>query len=140
MKKIITLLLISLSISVFSQQNTDSVQRVKLFKQPYNGKNGAVAWLAIGTGAMIIGGTCQYLSTNPNIKNSYLFYHDEISNPKLQKALNFTFGASVGIASLSVVLSAYDYGYYIKNVKNTKHTSLNFKASPSSIGLCLNFK
>ena len=140
MKKIITLLLLAFSISTIAQQNTDTIQKVELFKQPYNGKNGAGAWLSIGAGAMLVGGACQYIATNPKIGNNYLFNDDLIFADRKQKALHFTFGMGVGIASFSVFMAAYDYGYYIKNVKNTKHTSLKFKASPTSVGLCLNFK
>jgi hypothetical protein len=140
MKKIITILLLVVCVAGFSQQSTDSIQKVKFFKQPYNGKNGAKVWLCIGTGAMLIGGTCQYLSTNPSIGKSYLFYDQVISDKKTQKALNFTFGFGVGVAALSTFMAVYDYSYYIKNVKSTKHTTLQFKASPSSVGLCLNFK
>lgn len=140
MKTIITILLIAISVSTFAQQNSDTIPKVKLFKQSYNGKNGAAAWLCVGTGAMIIGGACQYLSTNPNIGKSYLFTDKTISDKQTQKALNFTFGFGVGVAALSTFMAAYDYGYYIKNVKSTKHTTLNFKASPASVGLCLNFK
>lgn len=140
MKKIILLLLLSISIKTFSQQSNDSIPKVNLFKQPYNGKNGAAAWLCVGTGAIIIGGACQYLSTNPHIGTSYLFTDKKISAKQTQKALNFTFGFGVGVAALSTFMAAYDYGYYIKNVKSTKHTTLNFKASPCSVGLCLNFK
>lgn len=144
MRKIITLLLIAFSISTIAQQNTDTIQKVKLFKQPYNGKNGAVAWLSIGAGAMLVGGACQYIATNPKMPASfggnYIFNETSIIKPKNQKALNFTFGMGVGIASLSVFMAAYDFGYYIKHVKSSKHTTLNFKASPTSVGLCLNFK
>jgi hypothetical protein len=140
MKKIITFLLIAFSISIFAQQNTDTIQKVKLFQQPYNGKNGAVAWLSVGAGAMIIGGACQYLSTNPNIGENYLFSDKTITSAKTQNAFNFTFGMGVGIAAVSVVMATYDFGYYIKNVKTSKHTTLNLKASPTSVGLCLNFK
>jgi hypothetical protein len=140
MKKIITLLLLAFSISSIAQQNTDTIHKVKLFKQPYNGKNGAAAWLCVGAGAMLVGGACQYIATNPKIGNNYIFNETSIIKPQNQKALHFTFGMGVGIASFSVFMAAFDYGYYIRNVKNTKHTSLNFKASPTSVGLCLNFK
>lgn len=73
--------------STYSQQSQDSTHKVNLFKQPYNGKNGAKAWLCIGTGAMIIGGTCQYLSTNPSINKNYLFYDQVISDKKTQQDL-----------------------------------------------------
>lgn len=140
MKKIVLILNLCICIYSNAQQATDTIHKVNLFKQPYNGANGGCAWLGIGATAMFIGGTCQYISTNPNMPftNKAFLNQELINTEKTQKTLNTVFGVGVGIAGLSVILAHYDFGYYFTH--HWKKSTVKLNTTPNGIGLCLNFK
>lgn len=144
MKKIILLLAFTYNVSCIAQQATDTIPHmVPFFKQKYDGKNGAIAWIGVGTIAMSLGGTCQFISVNPKMPfpklfgNQNFFNNVTIQNETTQKSLNTAFGVGVGIASISVLLATYDFGYYLVNKK--RNSTVKIKANPTSIGICLNF-
>lgn len=140
MKKILLLFILSQSLNISAQQATDSIHHVTLFKQPYNGANGAITWLGIASFAMIVGGTSQYIATNPDVpfSSKKIFNTETIADAKTQNTLHTVFGIGIGVAAISMVMATNDMVYYFKN--KSKHTAFKIKVSPVSVGLCLNFK
>lgn len=157
MKKIITLILFLASINLFSQKQHFSLFHKK--KQPdsernvlgIDKKNKSQSYFSIAGGCILLGGVMQIITnlnnaptsplvpayTNSNSPQYLNNYNEYLKNYKewadTQKALQITSAALYTIGGLFIIVAS-------KKIIDTKTASLKLNASPTSIGLCLNFK
>lgn len=143
MKKIITTTWLLASITIFAGEPEFTM----LKKQSQNEnkilglsvKNKTGTFLSIAGELIILGGACQIIQvTQPEFEYDYSVNNSSNThNYNLWK--NQQKGLKIASASLYVIGGVFVV-FAAKNIIDTKTASLKLKASPTSVGLCLNFK
>ena len=115
-------------------------------KHKYNGFNGAGLYVGIAGTSLMAAGVCRILAANDpaptfNANTNIDDYNKSFKKwEKNQKTYNSIFGAGMAVAGLSMIFAGADLYYGSRNLKVSETAYLQFKASPTQAGLCLNFK